>query len=53
MYILLVLEGVYSIKDIKMKDGLTAADIGQVIFLILVVGAGVGGFIYAALKEEK
>lgn len=52
MYILL--SGVFNYKGYCMvQEGLTAADIGQVIFLILVVGIGVGGFIYAALKEEK
>ncbi len=33
--------------------GLTAADIGQVIFIVAVVGIGIGGFIYAALKNDK
>ena len=35
------------------ESGLTSADIAQVIFIILVVGSGVGGFIYAALKNDK
>lgn len=35
------------------ESGLTSADIAQVIFIILVVGIGVGGFIYAAIKEDK
>lgn len=35
------------------EEGLTVADISQVVFLILVVGIGVGGFIYAALKDDK
>jgi hypothetical protein len=32
---------------------LTGVDISEVILLIVVVGIGVGGFIWAALKEEK
>jgi hypothetical protein len=33
--------------------GLTSADIVQVIFIVLVVGIGVGSFIYVALKNDK
>lgn len=52
MYILL--SGVFNYKGYFMvQEGLTAADIGQVIFLVLVVGVGVGGFIYAAVKQDK
>jgi len=35
------------------EAGLTSADVIQVIFIILVVGSGVGGFLYAALKNDK
>ena len=36
-----------------MDSGLTIADIVQVVFLIVVVGVGVGGFIYVAMKDGK
>ena len=36
-----------------MDTGLTGTDIFEVVFLILVVGAGAGWFLLAALKEEE
>lgn len=31
---------------------MTAMDVVQVVFLVLVVGAGLGGFVWAAMKKD-
>lgn len=35
------------------ESGLTSADIGQLVFIVLVVGAGVVGIIFAAFKKDS
>jgi hypothetical protein len=35
-----------------MRVGLTPTDIGEVIFLVVIVGASLVGFIVAALKDD-
>ena len=40
-------------RIVMQEAGLTSADIVQLIFIVLVVGMGIGSLIYVVIKDKK